>query len=186
MRPAAHNGALTRPRAPAGNFNEPLPSEWAGAFDFVWSAEVLCHAGDKRELLAALSRCLKPGGVLVFSDIMGADDADERALRAFTDRNATTALGRPEAYRQAIAAAGLRQVAFWDNSHHLERYFRAMLAQIDRHEGEMRAAGLSEQYLANWRESLGARADTQARHGVFAWGVFVARKPEAAAAPAEA
>ncbi len=148
---------------------------------------MLCHAGDKGELLRELARCLAPGGVLVFSDIMGADDADEGALRAFTDRNATTALGRPGAYRTALAAAGLRVVAWWDNSHHLERYFRAMLAQMAAHEAELRAAGLSDAYLGNWRASLGARAATQAAHGVFAWGVFVARKPEAAAdAPAEA
>ena len=170
-----------------GNFNEPLPAAWRGAFDFIWSAEVLCHAADKRRLLAALSACLAPGGVLVFSDIMGADEADERELKAFTDRNATTALGRPAAYRDALKAAGLRHVAWWDNSHHLERYFRGMLAQIDAHEGEMLSAGVTPKYLANWRQSLSVRAETQARAGVFAWGVFVARKPEAAAAaPAEA
>jgi cyclopropane fatty-acyl-phospholipid synthase-like methyltransferase len=139
---------------------------------------VLCHAGDKQELLSQLAAALAPGGVLVFSDIMGADEADEAALRAFTDRNATTALGRPSGYKAALAAAGLEYVAWWDNSHHLERYFRAMLAQMEAHEAEMRAAGLSEQYLENWRASLRARADTQAASHVFAWGVFVARKPE--------
>lgn len=167
---------------PPGDFNTPLPAEWVGAFDFIWSAEVLCHAGDKAELLTQLARCLRPGGALVFSDIMGADAADEGALKAFTDRNATTALGRPSAYRAAIGAAGLTCLAFWDNSHHLERYFRAMVAQIDAHEAEMLAAGLSEAYLANWRKSLASRSETQAAHGVFAWGVFVARKPDAPAA----
>lgn len=188
-RTAAHSAALAllslAPHARVarpGNFNEPLPAAWRGAFDYVWSAEVLCHAGDKAELLAQLSDCLAPGGVLIFSDIMGADAASEAQLRAFTDRNATTSLGRPAAYTRAIAAAGLTQVAFWDNSHHLERYFRAMLSQMAAHEGELRQAGLSEQYLQNWRASLRERADTQAREGVFAWGVFVARKPEAAAA----
>jgi len=162
----------------AGDFNQPLPEEWTGAFDYVWSAEVLCHAGDKPELFSELARCLKPGGVFVFSDIMGADAADETALRAFTDRNATTALGRPSGYVQLMAQAGLRYTAWWDNSHHLERYFRRMLYQIEAHAGEMAGAGISEAYLANWRSSLTDRADTQRQHGVFAWGVFVCRKPE--------
>lgn len=138
---------------------------------------MLCHAGDKAELLSAVARCLRPGGAFVFSDIMGADDADEAALKAFTDRNATTALGRPGEYRQLLARAGLRHVAWWDNSHHLERYFRAMLAQIDAHEATMLQAGLSQAYLGKWRSSLQERAQTQAQHGVFAWGVTVARKP---------
>ena len=156
-----------------------MPAAWAGSFDAVFSAEVLCHAADKAALLAAVAACLRPGGALVFSDIMGADGADEAALRAFTERNATTSLGRPAEYAAAIAAARLRQLAWWDNSHHLERYFRAMLAQIDTHEAAMLAAGLTERYLADWRRSLSARADTQAALGVFAWGVFVARKPDA-------
>lgn len=167
--------ASRRPRE--GDFNNPLPAAWTSAFDFVWSAEVLCHAGDKAELLSELARCLKPGGVFVFSDIMGSDTADENELKAFTDRNATTALGRPAEYRVLLQRAGLRHVAWWDNSHHLERYFRAMLAQIDAHEGCMLAAGLSEAYLAKWRSSLQERAATQAQHAVFAWGVTVARKP---------
>jgi SAM-dependent methyltransferase len=122
---------------------------------------VLCHAGDKPELFAEIGRCLKPGGVFVFSDIMGADSADEAALRAFTDRNATTALGRPSTYLQLMADARLRYMAWWDNSHHLERYFRRMLYQIETHAAEMLAAGISDAYLANWRTSLADRADTQ-------------------------
>ena len=162
-----------------GDFNQPLPDSWTGAFDYVWSAEVLCHAGDKPELFAAISRCLAPGGVFVFSDIMGADEADETALRAFTDRNATTSLGRPRSYIELIKRVGLSYTSWWDNSIHLERYFRSMLAQMGAHEGEMLSAGLSEAYLANWVKSLTDRAETQREHAVFAWGVFVCRKPGA-------
>ena len=132
-----HGAQLTL--AGAGNFNDGLPAAWAGSFDAVFSAEVLCHAADKPALLTAVAACLRPGGALVFSDIMGADGADEAALRAFTERNATTSLGRPSEYAAAIVKAGLRQLAWWDNSHHLERYFRAMLAQIDAHEGFFRS-----------------------------------------------
>ena len=34
-----------------GNLNNPLPEEWTNKFDFVWSCEVFCHAGDKKALL---------------------------------------------------------------------------------------------------------------------------------------
>ena len=43
---------------------------------------MLCHAGDKAFTLTEVARCLKPGGAMVFSDLMGADDADEVALRS--------------------------------------------------------------------------------------------------------
>lgn len=170
---------VAAPLPPAGDFNKPLPREWEGAFDVVWSSEVLCHAGDKQEIVAQIARVLKPGGVLCFTDIMGADDADEAQLRTFTDRNATTKLGRPSAYVRHFASAGLRYVSWWDNSHHLVRQFRTQLQSIDEFEGELKAAGLSDSFLNNWRESLTERVKVQSQHRVFAWGVFVARKPTA-------
>jgi sarcosine/dimethylglycine N-methyltransferase len=42
----------------------------------------------------------------------------------------------------------------------------------------MNAAGVSDGYLDNWVSSLTDRANVQKEKGVFAWGVFVARKPE--------
>lgn len=38
-------------------------------------------------------------------------------------------------------------------------------------------SGITDQYLDNWVSSLTERADIQRDKGVFAWGVFVARKP---------
>jgi sarcosine/dimethylglycine N-methyltransferase len=159
-----------------GNLNNPLPAEWTNRFDFVWSCEVFCHAGDKAALLTEIYRVLKPGGILVFSDLMGADGADEELLRSFTDRNATTVMGRPSKYLEAIKAGGLDYMMWWDGSHHLEQYFRCMVSLIDNTGDEMRAKGLTDQYLANWHGSLSDRANMQRDHGVFAWGVFLARK----------
>ena len=162
-----------------GDINKPFPAEWTNTFDGAWSCEVLCHAGDKPELFKEIYRCLKPGACLVFSDIMGADGADEATLKGFTDRNATTVMGRPSSYLKCIKDAGLEYVTWWDGSVHLETYFRDMINQINTHREEMLSKGLSEQYLDNWLSSLTERADTQRDHGVFAWGVFVCRKPAA-------
>ena len=124
--------------AKVGNINEPLPEEWTGKFDAVWSCEVLCHAGDKVALFKELVRVLKPGGVFVFSDIMGADGADEKALKGFTDRNATTFMGRPSMYIDFIKESGFKYVTWWDGSHHLERYFCNMLADYEQPRGDER------------------------------------------------
>ena len=73
------------------NFNDGLPQEWIKFL--IVSCEVLCHAADKAALFEELKRVLVPG-VLAFTDIMGADGADEKALKDFTDRNATTKMAR--------------------------------------------------------------------------------------------
>jgi len=176
-------GVADRASAVVGNLNDPLPAEWTNKFDFVWSCEVFCHAADKAGVLKEIKRVLKPGGVLVFSDLMGADKAKEDQLRAFTDRNATTVMGRPKKYLQAIDEAGLDYLQWWDGSHHLEKYFREMVRQIDENRETMKSKGLTDEYLQNWWNSLTERAETQKNSGVFAWGVFVARKPESEGYP---
>lgn len=170
-------GIADKVSAVVGNINEPLPADWTGKFDFVWSCEVLCHAGDKEALFKELLRCMKPGAPFVFSDIMGADGADEKALKGFTDRNATTFMGRPSMYMDYLKNTGLQYVTWWDGSNHLETYFRDMIKQINVHREEMKSKGVTDQYLDNWLSSLTERADIQGKLGVFAWGVFVARKP---------
>lgn len=169
-------GIADRVTTHVGNLNNPLPAEWTNRFDFVWSCEVFCHAGDKVALLKEINRVLKPGGVLVFSDLMGADHAKEDQLRSFTDRNSTTVMGRPKNYLEAIKESGLNYMMWWDGSHHLEQYFRCMVSQIDKNYDEMKKQGLTDQYLKNWHQSLSDRAETQKLTGVFAWGVFLARK----------
>mmetsp|Transcript_27630 Transcript_27630/g.65587 ORF Transcript_27630/g.65587 Transcript_27630/m.65587 type:complete len:292 (-) Transcript_27630:244-1119(-) len=161
--------------AVVGNINDKLPFE-DNTFDACFSCEVLCHAGDKAFTLTEVARCLKPGGVIVFSDLMGADDADEAALRSFTDRNATTVMGRPSQYLAALKQSGLKYLCWWDNSEHLEKYFREMLRQISVHREDMKKEGVTDEYLDNWVKSLTDRADIQASKGVFSHGFFVARK----------
>jgi SAM-dependent methyltransferase len=53
-----------------GNFNDGLPAEWTASFDVVWSQEALCHACSQRDVLGEICRVLKPGGAVVFTDIM--------------------------------------------------------------------------------------------------------------------
>lgn len=157
------------------NFNDGLPAEWTGKFTHVISCEVFCHAASKPNLLTDLKRCLVPGGALAFTDIMGADGADEKALKDFTDRNATTKMARPSEYRTLLKDAGYRDVSFLDMSGHLVHYFDCMVKQINNNKKEMMAEGVPEEYLAKWLDSLTQRVDIQREHEVFAWGVFSCR-----------
>lgn len=163
----------------AGDLNQPLPADWTDKFDAIHSCEVFCHAANKTTLLTELYRVLKPGGCIVFSDIMGADAASEEALRPFTDRNATTYMGRPSGYMQAAKEAKFDVYSYTDLSHHLLRYFDCMIENINKGREEMMSKGVPGPYLDNWLDSLTARSKIQREQGVFAWGTFVFRKPVA-------
>lgn len=157
------------------NFNDGLPEDWTSVFTHVISCEVLCHAASKPDLFLEVKRVLKPGGAFVFTDIMGADGADETVLKDFTDRNATTKMARPAEYLTLITDAGLQEPSFLDFSPHLVHYFRSMVDQIEKHKADMLSEGCSEEYLAKWMESLSSRVEIQREHKVFAWGIFCSR-----------
>mmetsp|Transcript_41813 Transcript_41813/g.50144 ORF Transcript_41813/g.50144 Transcript_41813/m.50144 type:complete len:309 (-) Transcript_41813:255-1181(-) len=157
------------------NFNNGLPTEWTGKFTHILSCEVLCHAANKPELLKELTRVLKPGGAFCFTDIMGSDGADEKVLKDFTDRNATTKMARPSEYSALLKEAGFQQISFNDFSPHLVHYFQGMVDQIEKHRGDMLSEGVDSAYLDKWMTSLTSRVDIQKNHEVFAWGIFSCR-----------
>lgn len=157
------------------NFNDGLPAEWTDTFTHVISCEVLCHAASKPDLFLEIKRVLKPGGAFVFTDIMGADGANEKVLKDFTDRNATTSMARPAEYLQLITETGLSEGSFLNFSPHLVYYFQSMVDQINKYKTNMLEEGCSDEYLAKWLDSLTSRVDIQREHKVFAWGIFTCR-----------
>jgi len=162
-----------------GDFNDAssFPPTDAPKFTHAISCEVFCHAASKPKLLRDVRSMLAPGGALVFTDIMGADGADEKALKDFTDRNATTEMARPAGYLDDLRAAGFAHVGFFDGSGHLLPYFEAMLAVCKDQGAAMVADGVPEPYLAKWVASLTDRCKIQRDSAVFAWGLFSARNP---------
>jgi sarcosine/dimethylglycine N-methyltransferase len=83
-----------------GSFNEPLPADWTDSFDLVWSQEAFCHAMDHNALISEIQRVLKPGGTMVFSDIMQGDSGGD--CSSFTGQNVTTKLATPQTYKVRI------------------------------------------------------------------------------------
>ncbi|MGB3232345.1 MAG: methyltransferase domain-containing protein, partial [Mycobacterium sp.] len=67
-----------------GSFDDvPMPS---GSADVVWSQDAFLHAPDRRKVIDEAFRLLKPGGELVFTDPMQADDVPDGVLQPVYDR----------------------------------------------------------------------------------------------------
>merc|ERR1712070_983940 len=105
----------------------------------------------------------------------GADGADEKVLKDFTDRNATTAMGRPSEYMTLMKDSGFINGSYLDYSPHLVHYFQGMVDQINNNTDAMKSEGVTDAYLAKWMDSLTSRVDIQKNHAVFAWGIFCCR-----------
>lgn len=158
------------------DFNEGLPEEWTNKFTHVISCEVLCHAADKAVIFKEIMRVMKDGAAFTFTDIMGAEEADEKVLKDFTDRNATTKMARPNEYVTLMKKSGFKNASFLDFSHHLVYYFTNMRDQVTEHREDMIKEGCLPAYLDNWQKSLSSRVEIQKEHRVFAWGFFSCRK----------
>lgn len=147
------------------------------AFDVVWSQDAFLHSDQRAGVLSEAWRVLKPGGYLIFTDPMQADDADPAALKPVYDRLQLNSLGSPGFYRDAATAAGFEVVeqeeATTDLRTHYDRVREELLSNYDK----LRDAGCTAEYLdkmmlglENWVKAADA--------GQLRWGIQLFRKPQ--------
>lgn len=67
-----------------GSFDD-IPEPDSG-YDVVWSQDAILHAPDRRKVLEEAFRVLRPGGELIFTDPMQADDVPDGVLQPVYDR----------------------------------------------------------------------------------------------------
>ena len=159
-----------------GSF-ECLPDEWSGRFDLVWSQEAICHASDPESVFKGAFRVLRPGGVMVFSDILLGDEADESQAAAFRKVNAVTTCRTVSEVSGWLTHLGFVALHFEDWSSHLPENFRKMRRQIDLFRKEMCAAGVAGDFLDRFSTSLDQRLAWRPG-AVLRWGAFTASKPD--------
>lgn len=144
-------------------------------FDLVWSQDALLHSGDRVKVCAEAVRVLKPGGRLVFTDPMQADDAPVDQLQAIYDRIHLDSLGSPAFYREALAGLGMKEIEFDDHTqqlpHHYARVRQALIENAD----ELCERGVSKDYIERMQAGLQHWVDGGYK-GHLAWGIFVFEK----------
>ncbi|WP_341350383.1 methyltransferase domain-containing protein [Mycobacterium decipiens] len=166
-------GLEPRIRVIHGSFDEiPEPD---GSFDVVWSQDAILHAPNRRRVLEEAFRVLKPGGELIFTDPMQADDVPDGVLQPVYDRLNLPDLGSMRFYRQAAQALGfevLNQVDFVGN---LRTHYSRVLEELEACRGELEQKSSTE-YLDKMRVGLQNWVDA-ADNGHLVWGIQHFRKP---------
>ncbi|MFI9048402.1 SAM-dependent methyltransferase [Streptomyces sp. NPDC053427] len=151
-----------------GSFHDiPAPD---ARFDVVWSQEALCHSGDRPSALREAVRVLKPGGHLVFTDIMAAEGAPEEELRPLTQRLAITEFATSRFYEEQLRALGLSGVDFEDLSDHMLTHYERLLEEV-----RSPAPGLVNAVSAAYLERLGTslpQVVAACRKGHLRWGTL--------------
>jgi sarcosine/dimethylglycine N-methyltransferase len=154
---------------------EDVPQDDASA-DVVWSQDAFLHSDQRDKVIAEAWRVLKPGGHLVFTDPMQADDVPEGVLQPVYDRLQLNSLGSIRFYRQAAEALGFETAEIDEMTHHLRTHYARVREELLAHYDRLRENGASAAYLdkmavglENWVKAADA--------GHLAWGILVFRKP---------
>lgn len=157
-----------------GNF-EAIPVG-DGGYDVAWSQDSILHSGDRRQVLAEVRRVLRPGGELIFTDPMQADDCPAGVLQPVLDRIHLASLGSFEYYRRAAAELGFREVACIDLTQHLRRHYARVAAELESRYDEM-VERATREYVDRMLAGL-KRWVVGADRGHLAWGILHFQAPE--------
>jgi sarcosine/dimethylglycine N-methyltransferase len=171
----ARNRELTRSRGLEGKVEvvhgrfEQIPKP-AHSYDVVWSQDAILHSGNRHKVLSEAARVLAPGGSLIFTDPMQADDCPAGVLGPVLDRIHLPNLGSFASYRKAARELGLFEVSVVDLTRHLVRHYEAVRRELERrHEEIVRLSTRS--YVDRMITGLGHWIDA-GRKGYLAWGIL--------------
>ncbi|MGF2950901.1 SAM-dependent methyltransferase [Mycobacterium sp. THU-M116] len=156
-----------------GSFDDvPVPD---ASYDVVWSQDAILHAADRRKVLEEAFRVLKPGGEMIFTDPMQADDVPDGVLQPVYDRLSLSDLGSMRFYHEAAHTVGFEVVDQVDMVGNLRTHYQRVLEELEARRGELQEKASSE-YLDNMQVGL-KNWVSAADDGHLAWGIQHFRKP---------
>lgn len=151
-----------------------VPAE-DSSVDLAWSQDAFLHSDRREVAIAEAARVLRPGGELLFTDPMSADDTPGDQLGPVLDRLNLPSLGSPARYRTHAADAGLVEVGFEDHTDQLATHYGRVLEESRARIDELRRVA-DEAFLDRMMRGLEHWVDAGSR-GLLAWGILHFRKP---------
>jgi sarcosine/dimethylglycine N-methyltransferase len=145
-------------------------------FDVVWSQDSFLHSGDRERVLQEIDRVLKPGGEVIFTDPMQADDCPPGVLRPVLDRIHLDSLGSIASYRRQAEALGWEELAVLDMTEQLVRHYTRVREELLSRRAELRDT-VSDDYIDRMVQGLGHWIAAGER-GYLKWGILHFRTPK--------
>jgi len=155
-----------------GSF-ESIPAENA-SFDLVWSQDAILHSGHRDRVIGEIARVLRPGGELIFTDPMQADDCPEGVLQPVLDRIHLDSLGSVAFYREAAARHELSELRVFELTNNLGVHYMRVRDELERVRNEL-AGKVSDAYIERMLAGLGHWVEAGER-GYLCWGILHFRK----------
>ena len=156
-----------------GTFEDvPVPD---ASVDVVWSQDAFLHSGDREKVMAEVDRVLKPGGRLVFTDPMQADDCPAGVLQPVYDRIHLDSLASFAFYRGQAAGLGWREGQTTPMPGQLRTHYERVHQELSGRYQEM-CGVCSQDYVDRMLTGLRHWVDAGDR-GYLSWGILIFVKP---------
>ena len=145
------------------------------SFDVVWSQDAFLHAADKMTVLSECRRVLRPGGSLVFSDLLVSRDTPEEDKARIYDRVKSPDMWDLAGYREAFASLEfpVSRVEDW-SSNVAPSYAWVRDGILENRDALLPRVGAET--IENTVASLSFWVDS-ASAGYIGWALIVATKP---------
>lgn len=147
-----------------------------GSYDVVWSQDAFLHAVDKMAVLSECRRVLKPGGTLVFTDILVRRDTPEEDRAIIYDRVKSPDIWDIEDYREGLSNVDLQVIREEDWSRNVAPSY-AWVRDGLLENRETLLPRIGAETIERTVESLTFWVDS-ANAGNIGWALFVAKKPQ--------
>ena len=139
------------------------------SYDVAWSQDAILHSGDRLRVLDEIKRVLKPGGQVIFTDPMQADDCPDGVLQPILDRIHLETLASFKFYRSELVTRGFKEVAVSPMLDHLRTHYVRVGEELQsRHDDIVDLSG--GEYVGNMLRGL-QHWVTGADNGHLAWGI---------------
>lgn len=145
------------------------------SFDVAWSQDAILHSGHRDKVMDEVNRVLKPGGEIIFTDPMQADDCPEGVLQPIFDRIHLSSLGSFAFYRAQAKRLGWEEVEVVDLTENLITHY-SRVADTLREQRDTLKGKVSEDYIERMLAGLGHWVEG-GRNGYLSWGIMHFRKP---------
>ncbi len=154
---------------------EAIPCE-DSSFDIGWSQDAILHSGHRSQVMDEIDRVLKPGGEIIMTDPMQADECPEGVLQPVLERIHLDTLGSFAFYRQEAERLGWEVVNIEDLTYQLVRHYSRVRENLITRRDELESH-VSSEYIERMIVGLGHWIDA-GNNGYLAWGIMHFRKPQ--------
>lgn len=154
---------------------ENLPAEWTDKFDVIWSQDAYDHSSHKETVIAQAFRVLKPGGHMVFMDIMASPMASTEDLAFIKARLHLEQMYTLDDYERELAAAGFKVLRTRDMTCQLVTNYRRMRDRLISKRDSLTEC--SDAFITKYKDNLQKNVDILMERSAQTWYSFVAQKP---------